>query len=112
MRCLAVAIERLAFDELHHEIRQPLVRCAAVDQPRDVGVIEVGEDLPLGAQTLQYEVTLIAARHELDRHFLVVLRIDSARTIHLAHATVPDERDDFVRADALTDPAVDAGEQG
>jgi hypothetical protein len=75
-------------------------------------VIEVSEDLSFRAQTLQYEVALVAARHELDRHFLFVLRIDSACTVHLAHAAVTDERDDFVWADALADPAVDAGEQG
>src|SRR6185503_7731337 len=106
----AVTIQRLASDELHHEIRQAFVRGAAIDQARDVGMIEIGEDLSLGTQTLQDEVAVITRWHELDRHFLVVLSIDTARAIHLAHAAVTDERNDLVRADPLTDPAVAARE--
>ena len=52
---LAIAVERLAVDELHHEVRQPVVGRAAVDEPRDVGVLEAREDLALRAQALQYE---------------------------------------------------------
>jgi sugar lactone lactonase YvrE len=34
----------LAFDQLHHKIRHTLVRGPAIEQPSDIGMIEVGFD--------------------------------------------------------------------
>ena len=49
---VAVSIDGQAIDVLHHEIRCAVVRGPAIDQSRDVGVIEVREDLPLVTESL------------------------------------------------------------
>ena len=47
---IAIAIERLAMHVLHDEVGLAFLGFAGIDQPRDVGVIQAGEDLPLGAE--------------------------------------------------------------
>ena len=70
-------------------------------------MIEIRENLPLGAQSLQNEAARDSRRGtSLIATSLSYCGIDAARAIHLAHAAVTDERDDLVSADALTDPAI------
>ena len=47
----AVPIDRHAVDVLHHEIGPTLGGRAAVEQPRDVGVLQPGEKLPLAMES-------------------------------------------------------------
>jgi hypothetical protein len=47
---VAVAVDRDTLDVLHHEVRQAVVGGAAVEQPRDVRVVDGGQDLALGAE--------------------------------------------------------------
>ncbi len=43
----AVLQQRLAFDELHDEVGQPGSGGAAVDQARDIGMFQAGQNLTL-----------------------------------------------------------------
>jgi hypothetical protein len=45
-------VDALAFDQLHHQIRQAFVGRTAIKQPRNVRMVEVSEDLPLGPEAL------------------------------------------------------------
>ena len=47
---ITIARDRLAIDVLHHEIRIPVFGIAAVEQPRDVGMIEVRQDLTFATE--------------------------------------------------------------
>src|SRR5262245_23219351 len=102
----AIAIDRYARDQLHHEIRLAVVGRAAVDQPRDVRMIEAREDLPFGAEPAYQAARSDAAAHDLDRHLLVKLIVRTHRAIHIAHAALTDQRDDLVRTDAPIEPAL------
>ena len=103
---LAIPVERFALDQIHDQIGKPFLCGAAVDQPSDVRVIELRENLPLRAHPLQDEARRVARGHQLDGDFFFVLRIDAPGAIHLAHATGADQREDLVRADAPADPAL------
>ncbi len=47
----AVLGDGLTVDQLHDDIGNTLFRRAAIEQARDVRVLQTREDLPLGAQT-------------------------------------------------------------
>ena len=86
---VAVVIKRLAFDELHDEVRQAVVSCTAVKQARDVWMIEGGEDLSFSAKTPQNKIGVHAALHELDRDTHLEFPIDADCFIDRAHAAAP-----------------------
>ena len=67
----AKLIDGLPLDELHDVVRESVVGRAAVEQPRDVGVIEARQDLPLIAEPAQNEIGVHAALDDLDRHLLL-----------------------------------------
>lgn len=47
---IGVAVDGQAIDELHGQPRQALARGAAIEEPRDVRVRHLGEQLPLAAK--------------------------------------------------------------
>ena len=64
---IAVAIERLAFDVLHDEVRQAVIGGAAVEQACDVWMIEGSEYLSFLAKAAQDKVGIHAALDQLYR---------------------------------------------
>ncbi len=103
---LAVHIDGLSRDQLHHHIRQSILRCRAVYQPRDIGMIQVREDLTLGPEALHDEFGVESAAHELDRNFLFIVRVRTARSIDLPHSTAPQQLDELIRAHSPPEPTV------
>ena len=49
------SVDRLAVDVLHHEVGLPVVGRAAVEEPRDVRVLEPGQDLPLARKRAPHD---------------------------------------------------------
>ncbi len=49
----AIPVERDALDEIHHEVGEPFLGGATVDELRDVRVIEPREDLSFRAKSLR-----------------------------------------------------------
>jgi hypothetical protein len=82
-----VAVDRLAVGKLHHQVRSPGRRGAAVEQARDVGVLQVGEDLPLAPEPLQ-RLGAAVAQQDLDGRALLVMAVAALRGKHAAHAAV------------------------
>ena len=83
---VAVGVDRLAVDELHHEVGQAVFRAASVEQGGDVLVLaEHGQDLHLGAETPQQLFGGHGATEQLDRDLLVELRLAHGE-IDVAHA--------------------------
>ena len=93
----AVGIDGRSLDQLHHEIGNAVVGGAAIEQARDVGMIETGKDLPFMAKAFKNELRESnSATHQLDRNFPVKFAISANRAIDLAHATVADFLEDVV----------------
>ena len=95
-----------AFDVLHDEIRQAVVGRVAVQQVRDVRVIEARKDLPLVAEAAQHGLRIHAALDELDRDLFLVLPVGAPGEIDGAHAAAADALRDFVVADDRSDQPV------
>jgi hypothetical protein len=49
---VAEAVDGQAADEFHHQVRQAGLGDAAIDQARDFGMIEAGQELALAAEAL------------------------------------------------------------
>ena len=97
--------QRRAVHVLHHEIRQARLGGAAVEQARDVGVLQSGQDLPLRTETAQGGFRIGTALEQLDRDLHAeVVRARAA--IDHRHATLPDQAVDGEMANTR------AGEQG
>ena len=108
VECLLVAIvvDRQPLDVLHDEVRQAVLGRVAVEQARDVRVIEAGEDLPLVAEAAQHGLRVHAALDELDGDLLLVLAVGAPREIDRAHPAAADPLQDLPVADDLADQAV------
>ncbi|HKP14267.1 MAG TPA: hypothetical protein VJZ91_19255 [Blastocatellia bacterium] len=81
----AVVINLDAFDVLHHEERLAVGRDAAVQEARDVRVVERGEDLPLAAETAGEVGVGETAPHELERDLLLKLSVRALGEEDRAH---------------------------
>ena len=50
---VAVLVDGQPLDELHHQVGAAVLGAAAVVEAGDVGVLEAGEDLPLGEEAVE-----------------------------------------------------------
>ena len=57
---LAVIVDGLAMNQLHYEIRNTAIGGAAIEQARNVGVVEPGQDLPLLLEARDNESGILA----------------------------------------------------
>ena len=103
---VAILVDRQPLDVLHDEVRQAVLGRAAVEQPRDVRVIEASEDLALVAEAAQHRLRIHAALDELDRDLFLVLAVGAPREIDRAHSAAADALQDFPVADGLADHAI------
>ncbi len=104
---VAIAIDRLALDVLHHEVRPAVLRHAAVDEPRDAGMLEACKDLTLGDESVEHVLGIETAADELDRHVLAVLIVVARREIDRAHAAASDRSIEAIGTDSF--PRVGVG---
>src|SRR5215204_1276427 len=58
LMAVAITIERLAFDVLHHEVRQTVFSSAAVEQSRDMRMIECCEYLSFFTKPAKDEISI------------------------------------------------------
>ena len=72
---VAVLVDRKSFDVFHDEIGKAVPRRPAVEQPRNVRVIEAGQNLPLVAEMAQDRIGVHAAFDQLDRNLLLVFGV-------------------------------------
>ena len=96
---VAVLEQRRSVDELHHEVGEAVLGDAAVEERRDVRVLEVGHHLPFEAEPLQNLLGSEHRAHDLDRDLAVVGAVGPlpevdpphpARTELLEHAVRPE----------------------
>ncbi len=100
VRVPAVVIDRNAFHVLHHQIRQPFDAHPAVQQSRNVRMIQPGQDLPLGAESQQHlTIPAEVGAHQLDRDLLIVNFVRPAREVNPAHAALAQRLKNLPRSD-------------
>ena len=87
---------------LHHEVGQAVLRGAAVDQPGDIRVIQLRQDLALLPEAAHYGRRVPVASDQLDGDPLSVLLVVPLGQVDGAHAAVADLAQDPVGADAAT----------
>ena len=100
-------VDRLALDVLHDEVGHALVGAAAVEEPRDVGVVQRGKDLALGAEARQHVLGVHATLDDLERDPLLVLAVGALGEVDGAHPAPAELADQPVGADESPDQALD-----
>ena len=85
----AIVIDRLPFDILHHQERASIIGGAAIDEPGDIGVLEMGQYLPLGAEAAKSIVGIHSALDDFDGH-LFAKRVVALREVNRADAAPAD----------------------
>jgi hypothetical protein len=102
---LAVAIDRFALHELHREVRQTGIRDAAVDQSRDVRMLEPRQDAALLHEPAKHARG--AMLDQLDGDALLELPIHALAKEHAPHPAAADLAHHAERTDVLGDRAAD-----
>ena len=104
---IGVVDQRRAVDILHHQVGPSVGGGAAVEQPRDVRVVESGEDLPLGAEAADDRIGVHPPLEDLQRHPLVEGVVVAHGQEHRAHAALSQLADEPVGADARLERLVE-----
>ena len=97
---VAPAIDRIAFDKLHREIRRIVFGDAAVVQRRDVRMREPRERVALAQEPPQQLGTAELAADQLQRHLRDELSIGTFGEEHATHAARADFAQQTIRSDA------------
>ena len=90
---VAVGGDRLAGDVLHCEVGPAVAGGAAVEEPRDVGVLEPREDLPLAQEALEDLAAGAAAADQFQGDLLLELPVGALREEDATHAAAPESRE-------------------
>jgi hypothetical protein len=98
---VAVAVDRLAVDVLHRDVGAAAGVHPSVEQLRDVGVVQVREDLPLLLEAAQRVGSEPIAGDQLQRDVLREAAVRALRQVDGRHAAAAEEPDDAVRPDAF-----------
>ena len=102
---VGIAIDRRAVDVLHHEVRQSLGRGAAVEEARDMRMVQGREHLPLVTEAADDQVRVHAAADHLDGDRMREIA-GMVAEVDRAHAAAPEAAVDHVRADRAADVRV------
>jgi hypothetical protein len=100
----AILVDGLSLDEVHDQIRQALIRTAAIENPRNVGMIETREQALFRLEALEQELAVVSRPQNLDGHFLVILIIGTDGTEDFAHPPAAQLPDNAIRTQAAADP--------
>src|SRR5260370_42535685 len=66
-------VQGFAIDVLHDEIRKPLRSRAAIEQPRDILMLELRQDLPLQPKARDDLLRVISPADQFDGDLLAIL---------------------------------------
>src|SRR2546423_8735191 len=108
-------------DQLHKNVRQAFFRGAAVQEPGNIGMVEIGENLALILESRNDEIGVGLGANNLNRYLFAVLVIATRSAEHFSHAAHADFLDNSIVPDRAPEPMVAAlrrfpsefaGEQG
>ena len=97
---VAVDINRLARDVLHHEVGQALFGASAVEQACDIGVVQGGQDLALLLEAAQHFLTAGLRAHNLESDLLAEGVVGAHGQVDGSHTALADFAEDLVGTDA------------
>src|SRR5688572_10699026 len=101
---VAVLVQGLAaFDELHDKVRQSIVSRAAIQKPRNVRMVQGGENLSLFAKASQNKISVHPALDELNRYTSRELFVYAHGLVNRTHAAAADLAHNFIRAEPFSD---------
>ena len=95
----AVRVNRLPVHELHHDERDAVLGRAAVDQPRDVRMLECGKDPTFRKEAFAEQAVGETAARELERGALRKAGVGALDEIDRSHAAAAEQPDDPPAAD-------------
>ena len=98
---VAVAVDRLAFDVLHHEVGPAGARQAEVVDLADVGMVEPRQDLLFAAEARQVGFVERVVEQQFDRDLLHHAVLAALGQIDLGAAAVAEAPDQAVGAEAV-----------
>ena len=101
LRAIAVEIDRDAFDVLEHEVGQATAIDSAIEQVRDVGMVEPGEDPALLFEAANGLGGARGARQHFERGALLEAAVGPGDEIDQPHAAAADRLHDRPGADRL-----------
>src|ERR1700704_877839 len=88
MMSVAVPVDRLALDVLHHKIGETIGSRPTFEQTSDVGMFEVGKNLSLHRKATKNHFRVHPAIDEFDGDLFLVMIVGAHREIDRAHSTV------------------------
>ena len=91
---------------LHHEEGQAIVARPAIEQPRDIRMVELGQNLALIAEPAQNVLRIEATPDQFERDLLSVFIVGARREIDGAQSTPANFTDDLVSAKTPTGESV------
>ncbi len=98
-----VARDRLAVHVFHDEVRHAGVGEAAVDQPRDIRMVEAREHAALALEEALLDLRVEPAPEQLDRDVLAEVAALARTEKHGRHAALAEQAHEPEHADALPD---------
>lgn len=107
---VAILVDRLTLDVVHDDVRLTSLGRSAVHEPRDVRMLEGGQNLPFLPEPADDVLAGETATHEFDGNLLAKVVIGASGQEDRSHAADANLPDELVRPDALTDRAVRARE--
>lgn len=99
---VAVLVQPESFDKLHDKVRQAVLAGAAVEQARDVGVDQRGEDLAFHAEAFEGAGVKPTAFDNFDGDGLVDLAVHAFGAEDGTHAATAEQRAELIGAEAFT----------
>ena len=96
----AEAVDGLALHVFHGEVGQAVRRGTAVEQLGDVGVVEGGQDLALGAEAADQLLAVGLRTQQLEGHLLLELVVRAGGQVYRAHAAASQQVLDPIVTDA------------
>src|SRR5580700_3984678 len=99
-------MDRLAFDQLHHKVWNPVLRRASVEKAGDVRMIQAGKHLSFILETTMHKLGVLSRPHQLDRNLLAIVIIGAECAVYLSHSTYANFFDNLIGTDPASDTQV------
>jgi len=97
----AILVDRNALHVIHHQVGQPVLSAAAIQQLHDIGVVQRGEGLPLVPKAMNDFGGVEAGPQHFDGHAHTELLVVALAQVHDSHSAFTQLANDLVCANSL-----------
>ena len=88
--CVAELVDGTSVHVLHHQVRVAVRADSAVQKPCDIRMIELGQDLALGAEPFREKLRAQVGAHHFQRRLLLELAVGAMGQVNRTHAARAD----------------------